>query len=113
MVILIGGAWTSACSRRAPARSASFAQSQKKKLYTAHNIWYEKGKEKALWCINFKTGIMIPTGTEVKDVRLTRAAAGRKAGADRTALSFITVKGSNLLLSLAKFCYINLLCPDH
>ena len=35
---------------------------------------------------------MIPAGTEVKDVRLTRAVAGRKAGADRTALSFITVK---------------------
>ncbi len=60
-------------------------------LFTAHNIWYEAGKEKALWCINYKKGIMIPAGTEVRHVRLTRAAM-KKPGPKPPAISFVTVR---------------------
>lgn len=62
------------------------------KLYTAYNIWYEPGKENALWCINYKTGIRIPAGTAVRDVGLTMAVRGKKSGAAPLALSFVTVK---------------------
>lgn len=57
-------------------------------VFTAYNIWYEPGKETQLWCINYKTGNFIPAGTEVKNVALSRAVAGRKAGAELLALSF-------------------------
>jgi hypothetical protein len=43
------------------------------KVYTAYNIWYETGKENSLWCINYKTGIIIPAGTEVSDVEVTKS----------------------------------------
>ncbi len=42
-------------------------------LFTSYNMWYEPGKEKSLWCINYKKGIMIPAGTEVRDIRLARS----------------------------------------
>ncbi|MBN1627084.1 MAG: hypothetical protein JW944_11215 [Deltaproteobacteria bacterium] len=38
------------------------------KTYTAYNMWYELGKEDAMWAINYKTGIMIPAGTEVSSI---------------------------------------------
>jgi hypothetical protein len=63
-----------------------------KKMYTAYNIWYEAGKETALWCINYKTGIIIPAGTEVTEIALTNAVAGRKSGAETMAISFVTVE---------------------
>jgi len=40
------------------------------KMYTAYNMWYELGKEDAMWAINYKTGAMIPAGTEVSDIRV-------------------------------------------
>lgn len=59
-----------------------------KKVYTAYNLWYEAGKETALWCINYKTGQIIPAGTEVKNVEYTRTVA---RGAQPIAISFVTV----------------------
>ena len=64
--------------------------SAKGKKYTAQNLWYENPA--SLWCINYQKGDMIPAGTEVRDVQLTRAVAGRKSGADKLSFSFITVK---------------------
>lgn len=61
-------------------------------LYTAYNIWYEVGKENALWCINYKRGEMIPAGTEVTDVRLVNAESGRFLGGSETAISFSTIE---------------------
>lgn len=39
-------------------------------FYTSYNIWYEIGKQDSLWCINYKTGMIIPAGTEVKEVEI-------------------------------------------
>ncbi len=61
-----------------------------KSLYTAYNIWYEPGKEAALWCINYKKGKMIPAGTKVTDVRITTAVSGKVLGGSPLAISFIT-----------------------
>jgi hypothetical protein len=63
-----------------------------KTLYTAYNLWYEQNKEDALWCINYKTGNMIPAGTEVTDVRITTAVKGRFQGGEIQAISFVTIK---------------------
>ena len=54
-------------------------------MYTAYNLWWEKPE--ALWCINYKTGNMIPAGTPVRNVDFSRAQA---RGAERRALSFET-----------------------
>ena len=51
------------------------------KKYTAYNMWYESGKEGAMWTINYKTGIIIPVGTEVTDVKVSKKG-----------ISFVTVK---------------------
>jgi len=51
------------------------------KKYTAYNMWYEEGKQSAMWTINYKTGIIIPAGTEVSDIRVSKRA-----------VSFVTVK---------------------
>ncbi len=59
------------------------------RLYSAHNIWYENPQ--SLWCINYKKGSIIPAGTEVANVALSRAVRGRKAGAELLAISFTTV----------------------
>jgi len=60
-------------------------------LYTAYNIWYEVGKENALWCINYKKGEMIPAGTEIEDVRLVKAEYGKIIGGGQRAIAFTTV----------------------
>jgi len=60
-------------------------------LFTAYNMWYETGKENAMWCINYKKGAMIPAATEVKDVRIVEAETGRFQGGSGLAISFITV----------------------
>lgn len=62
------------------------------KLYTAYNLWYEPGKEKTLWCINYKAGVVLPAGTEVSNAGLSRAVAGRRSGAELLAMSFVTVE---------------------
>lgn len=64
----------------------TFAQGGK--LYTAQNIWYEAGKETVLWCINYKTGFIIPAGTEVRNVKLVPS-KGRRAVSE--AIYFETV----------------------
>ncbi|MEJ2544310.1 MAG: hypothetical protein P8Y99_09605 [Calditrichaceae bacterium] len=61
-------------------------------LYTAYNIWYELGKENALWCINYKRGEMIPAGTEVTDVKIVEAESGRFLGGEDKAISFRIVE---------------------
>lgn len=43
------------------------------KKYTAYNMWYEAGKESAMWAINYKTGIIIPAGTEVSDINVKKS----------------------------------------
>lgn len=60
------------------------------RFYTAYNIWYEAGKENSLWCINYKTGVMIPAGAEVKNVRIVPSVTGRKQGGGMTAIYFVT-----------------------
>ncbi len=67
------------------------AETQVEQLYTAYNIWYEPGKEANLWCINYKTGMMIPAGTKVTNVALGRARKGKFSGGSPTSLSFITI----------------------
>jgi len=42
------------------------------KIYTSYNMWYELGKEEAMWAINYKTGTMIPAGTEVSNIRVKK-----------------------------------------
>lgn len=51
------------------------------KVYTAYNMWYETDKESAMWAINYKTGNMIPAGTEVVSVKVRK-----------NTINFITVK---------------------
>ena len=70
---------------------ALWAEVQEKQLYTAYNIWYEPGKETNLWCINYKTGNMIPAGTKVGNVALDRARKGRILGAEEISLTFTTL----------------------
>ncbi len=82
----------SSCASSVPEEQAEIiTQFEGQTVYTAYNIWYEPGKENTLWCINYKTGDIIPAGTAVKEVSLSRAVAGRKAGAEPLAVSFITV----------------------
>lgn len=52
--------------------------------YTAYNLWYEATKEQVMQSTHYKKGIMIPAGTEVKDVAVT---SGKRA-----AISFKTAK---------------------
>jgi len=68
-------------------------------LYTAYNIWYELGKENALWCINYKRGEMIPAGTEVTDVKIIKAESGRFLGGEEKAISFRTVPNGKEFLA--------------
>lgn len=82
----------SACASSVPEEQAEIiTQFEGQTVYTAYNIWYEPGKENTLWCINYKTGDYIPAGTEVNEVALSRAVAGRKAGAEPLSVSFVTV----------------------
>lgn len=49
------------------------------KLYRASNLWYEydrAGKIKPIPSINYKKGIIIPAGTQVKDVTVTEGRRG-------------------------------------
>ncbi|MFW6303403.1 MAG: hypothetical protein ACOC2L_02165 [Candidatus Sumerlaeota bacterium] len=41
---------------------------EEKKWYLAYNLWYEKPTN--FFCINYKTGTIIPAGTEVKDIHI-------------------------------------------
>jgi len=52
--------------------SYSINPSAGQKLYTAYNMWYEMDKEDAMWVINYKTGIMIPAGTEVSNIKVEK-----------------------------------------
>jgi len=38
------------------------------KIYTAHNIWFEKPEK--IWSINYKKGAIIPAGTQIRDVEI-------------------------------------------
>jgi hypothetical protein len=60
-------------------------------LYTAQNLWYEKPT--SMWCINYKTGTMIPAGTAVNKVGLSAIKAGRFQKAQELALSFERADG--------------------
>lgn len=53
-------------------------------MYTAHNIWYEAGKEMNIPSTHYKKGVMIPAGTKVAEAVLT---TGR-----RTYIDFKTAK---------------------
>jgi hypothetical protein len=55
-------------------------------LYTAQNLWYEKPE--SMWCINYKTGTMIPAGTPVNKVGYSAIKAGRFQKAEAQAISF-------------------------
>jgi hypothetical protein len=44
-----------------------------KTYFTAYNLWYETGKEKAMWTINYKTGNIIPAGTEITDLKVDKS----------------------------------------
>jgi len=70
--------------------TSALSESHSKKLYTAYNIWYETGKENSLWCINYKSGNIIPAGTEVTDVKLAKPVRGRFRGGSNQAISFTT-----------------------
>lgn len=68
-LIFTGGFICSGCG------SASFSikGSAGGKVYTAYNMWYEADKEDAMWVINYKTGTMIPAGTEVSNIKVEKS----------------------------------------
>ncbi len=83
-------------------------------LYTAYNIWYELGKENALWCINYKRGEMIPAGTEVTDVKVVEAESGRFLGGEDKAISFRTVEnGKEFLVNFKPAFHPDLTIDDY
>ncbi|MBN1407100.1 MAG: hypothetical protein JW956_04900 [Calditrichaceae bacterium] len=83
-------------------------------LYTAYNIWYELGKENALWCINYKRGEMIPAGTEVTDVKIVEAESGRFLGGEEKAISFRTVNtGKEFLVNFKPAFHPDLTIDDY
>ena len=47
------------------------------KIYTAHNIWFEKPEK--IWSINYKKGAIIPAGTQVRDVEIITTNRRHKA----------------------------------
>jgi hypothetical protein len=65
-------------------------------LYTTQNLWFEQAN--SLWCINYKTGTIIPAGTAVKDVAVVKAETGAMAGGQRVAIGFTTVEGGQRYL---------------
>jgi hypothetical protein len=65
VLILAGGFILSGCGG-----SHSIKASAGQKLYTAFNMWYVMGKEDDMFTINYKTGIMIPAGTEVSNIKV-------------------------------------------
>lgn len=66
------------------------------KLYTSSNLWYEldrRGNVKAMSGINYKTGSIIPAGTEVTNVSIGRGRRGASkitfaASGKKLAISF-------------------------
>ena len=83
-------------------------------LFTAYNIWYELGKENALWCINYKRGQMIPAGTEVTDVKIVEAESGRFLGGDNVAISFrIAESGQEFLVNFKQAFHPDLTIDDY
>jgi hypothetical protein len=83
-------------------------------LYTAYNIWYELGKENALWCINYKRGEMIPAGTEVTDVKIVEPESGRFLGGTDRAISFRTVEnGKEFLVNFKPGFHPDLTIEDY
>ncbi|MBN1866400.1 hypothetical protein JW916_03815 [Candidatus Sumerlaeota bacterium] len=56
--------------------------------YTAYNIWFETPDK--MYCINYKTGAIVPAGTEVRDVAVTRGSKGILKG--KPILRFVTAK---------------------
>ncbi len=56
------------------ARPKPTPQSGKGKIYTAYNLWFEKAEK--IPCINYKSGGMLPVGTEVSGIEV----AGSKRG---------------------------------
>jgi len=54
------------------------------KIYTAHNIWFEKPER--IWSINYKKGAIIPAGTQVRDIEIITTNRRHKA------IIFTTVK---------------------
>ncbi len=66
--------------------SPVMAQEAEGKLYTRSNIWFERNP---ISMVNYKTGMIIPAGTEVKDVQLTERGFFRKV----KEIMFTTVEG--------------------
>jgi hypothetical protein len=67
LLILAGGFIFSGCGGSRPIK-ASVGQ----KLYTAYNMWYVIGKEDDMFTINYKTGAMIPAGTEISNIKVKK-----------------------------------------
>jgi hypothetical protein len=70
--------------------SAFAEETEQPVLYTAQNLWYENALN--MWCINYKTGTMIPAGTAVSKVGLSPIKAGRFQKAQENAISFERVE---------------------
>ncbi len=70
--------------------SASAQETEQTVLYTAQNLWYENPIN--MWCINYKTGTMIPAGTPVAKVGFSPIKAGRFQKAQDRAISFERVE---------------------
>jgi hypothetical protein len=67
LLILAGGFIFSGCGGSRPIK-ASMGQ----KLYTAYNMWYVIDKEDDMFTINYKTGAMIPAGTEINNIKVKK-----------------------------------------
>lgn len=71
--------------------STSDTKEQGKPLYTAYNLWYEKPD--AMYSINYKKGTLIPAGTQVESVSMSKKEISfRRVGIDRTFLIQFTPK---------------------
>jgi len=68
VLLFMGGFIFSGCGSASYSINGSVGQ----KIYTAYNMWYEADKEDAMWAINYKTGTMIPAGTEVSGMEVKK-----------------------------------------
>ncbi len=66
-VLLLLGVMSSA--QFAMADDDESGEEKKSKTFLAYNLWYEKPTN--FLCINYKTGTIIPVGTEVKDISIS------------------------------------------
>jgi hypothetical protein len=92
--LLVVGAMSTARMARAGDDEAGDGK-KGSKTYLAYNLWFEKPTN--FLCINYKTGTMIPAGTEVKDISISYDSSVNTTG--RPEIDF-TIVGSGEKMSV-------------